>query len=42
VLFGQRDVVEAAQRFVSVYQYLGHGSENKIFDTRHNSGVAVM
>ena len=42
VLFGQNDVVEAAQRFVSVYQYLGNGSENKIYDTRHNSGVAVM
>ncbi|HSG61113.1 MAG TPA: cell division protein FtsQ/DivIB [Pseudomonadales bacterium] len=42
VLFGQSDVVEAAQRFVSVYQFLGHGSENKIYDTRHNSGVAVM
>jgi cell division protein FtsQ len=42
VLFGQDDVVDAAQRFVSVYQFLGHGSENKIYDTRHNSGVAVM
>ena len=42
VLFGQSDVVDAAQRFVSVYQFLGSGSENKIYDTRHNSGVAVM
>lgn len=42
VLFAQNDVIEAAQRFVSVYQYLGNGSENKMYDTRHNSGVAVM
>ncbi len=42
VLFGQSEVVDAAQRFVSVYQFLGRGSENKIYDTRHNSGVAVM
>lgn len=42
VIFGGEKIVEAAKRFVAVHRYLGNEAANRRFDTRHNSGVAVL
>jgi hypothetical protein len=42
VIFGNEGIVDAAKRFVAVHKYLGSEAANRRFDTRHNSGVAVL